>query len=156
MDDQTKTPADQNQPKTPPPVPSGKKENYVEADRVAKEEGDDYWEKFAREIEVEKEIAEMGGVEKIASGEVPIAADVAKEMGVKPTVTIETPIEKATGFSIRGVSLDDNQITSGSTKPVSSGFRWLIEWFIYQLKKAHYVIKKVKGKIWRVPASSTS
>lgn len=149
-------------PVIPPPLPTGgkpgKKESetqgsgptsYAEADKIAKAEGDDYWENYAREIEIEKEIAELGGVEKVESGEVKVPEDVAKEMGIKPTVTVETPIEKATGFSIGGVSLDDSKLAMGIAKPTSSGFRWLVEWFIYQLLKAHFFVKKVKGKIIR-------
>ena len=120
-----------------------------EANKIAQEEGDEYWEKFAQEIENEKKLAELGGVEKVATGEVKLPEDVAKEIGIKPTVTAETPISETANFSAGGVSLDDNQLTTGKTKPISRGFRWLIEWFIYQLRKAHYVVKKVRGKIWR-------
>lgn len=114
-----------------------------------REAKDEYWEKYAREIELEKKIEAMGGIEKVESGEVKLPADVAKEMGIKPTVTIDTPMSTATGFSIRGMSLSDDQLTAGLTKPTSSGFRWLVEWFIYQLLKAHFFIKKIKGKVLR-------
>lgn len=113
------------------------------------EEKDEYWENYAREIELEKKIEAMGGVEKIASGEVKIPEDVAKEMGIEPTVNIQTPIASVTGFSIKGVSLSDDQLTAGLTKPTSSGLRWLVEWFIYQLLKAHFLVKKLHGKIFR-------
>lgn len=119
------------------------------ADRIAKEEGDEYWENYAREIELEKEIEELGGVEKVESGEVKVPEDVAKEMGIKPTVGPQTPMAAATGFSIRGVALSDDQITAGLTKPTSTGLRWLVEWFIYQLLRAHFVVKKIHGKIFR-------
>ena len=74
MDDPTKKP-----PATPTPQPmpvSGKKEAdiWAASDKVAKDEGDQYWENYAREIELEKEIEEMGGVEKIESGEVKVPA----------------------------------------------------------------------------------
>lgn len=126
-----------------------KKESEATANKIAKEEGDEYWESYAREIEIEKEIAELGGVEKIASGEVKIPEDVAKEMGIKPTVGIQTPIATVTDFSVGKTSLSDDQLTAGLTKPTSSGFRWLVEWFIYQLLKAHFFVKRVKGKIIR-------
>lgn len=113
------------------------------------EEKEDYWENYAREIELEKKIEAMGGIEKVESGEVKIPEDVAKEMGIKPTVNIQTPIASVTDFSIRNISLSDDQLTAGLTKPTSSGFRWLVEWFIYQLLKAHFHIKKIKGKIFR-------
>lgn len=126
---------------------------YAEADKVAKEEGDEYWESYAREIELEKKILEMGGIEKLESGEVKIPDDLAKEMGIEPSVGIQTPMETATGFSVRGVTLDDSQLTAGLTKSTSSGLRWLVEWFILQLLKAHFHIKRIKGKVTREKAN---
>lgn len=123
--------------------------DVAESDKVAKAEGDEYWENYAREIELEKEIAEMGGVEKVESGEVKVPEEIAKQMGVKPAVTAETPMATAAGFSVRGVSLGDDQVAAGLTRPTSSGLRWLIEWFIYQLKKAHVFVKKIKGKVMK-------
>lgn len=164
MDDQKQQPVPPVPP--PPPVPAAPKLkeqapvggqagekiggiDVAQADKVAKEEGDEYWENYAREIELEKEILELGGVEKVASGEVKVPEQLAREMGVKPTVNIQTPLAQATGFSIRGVSLSDDQLSAGLIKPTSSGLRWLVEWFIYQLLKAHYHIKRIKGKIFR-------
>lgn len=140
------------QPVVPPAAPiGGKKEAdvWAKSDQVAKQEGDEYWENYAREIELEKEVLEMGGVEKVETGEVKVPQDLAKEMGVKPTVEPGTPMATVTGFSVRGVSLSDDQITLGLKKPTSTGWRWLVEWFIYQLLKAHYFVKKVGGKIVR-------
>jgi len=70
-------------------------------------------------------------------------------MGIQPTVTIETPIAKVVDFAVRGTSLTDDQISAGLQKPTSSGFRWLVEWFIYQLLKAHFFIKKAGGRVFR-------
>lgn len=123
------------------------------AGKIAKEEGDEYWENYAREIELEKEIEELGGIQKVESGEVVVPEEVAKEMGVKPAVTVQTPMEKVTGFSVRGVSLSDDQLTAGLAKPTSSGLRWLVEWFIYQLLKARFLIKRIGGKITRQKSS---
>lgn len=130
-------------------VTTGRKEAEVSADKIAKEEGDEYWENYAREIELEKEIEELGGVEKVETGEVKVPDNLAKDMGIRPTVNIQTPMATAAGFSIGGVYLTDDQLTLNSKKPVSSGVRWLVEWFIYQLLKAHYHIKRIKGKIFR-------
>ncbi len=138
-------------PSLPPPPPSLTKESEpISADKIAKAEGDEYWESYAREIELEKEIAEIGGVEKVESGEVKVPQNLAKEMGIKPSVTIDTPIAKVVpDFTIRGVALTDDQLGNGLAKPTSSGFRWLVEWFIYQLLKAHFLVKKIKGKVLR-------
>ncbi len=144
---------------TPPPVPvGGKKEAdiWAQSNQVAKEEGDEYWESYAREIELEKEIEEMGGIEKVEAGEVKIPAEVAKEMGVTPVVGPQTPMAVATGFSVRGVSLTDDQLTTGRSSPTSTGIRWLVEWFIFQLLRAHFFVKKIKGKIVREKVASVT
>jgi len=138
----------------PAGVPMGVSEkvggiDVAESDKVAKEEGDEYWENYAREIEIEKEIMEMGGVEKIESGEVKVPEKLAKEMGVKPSVNIQTPISSVTDFSIKGLSLSDDQLSAGLVKPTSTGLRWLVEWFIYQLMKAHYHVQRIKGRVFR-------
>lgn len=136
-------------PVTVPETTKPAEPDWETADKVAKEEGDEYWEKYAREIELEKELEAMGGIEKVESGEVKVPEKIAKEMGIKPTTDISTPIEVATGFSIRGISLSDDQLSIGIKKPTSSGFKWLVEWFIYQLLKAHYHIKLLHGRIVR-------
>ncbi len=132
-----------------PPVFGDLHKNFSESSQVAKQEGDEYWENYAREIELEKEILEMGGVEKVESGEVALPGEVAAEMGIRPATNIQTPMANVTNFTVRGVSLDDGQLSAGLVKPTSSGFRWLVEWFIYQLLKAHFVITKTKNKIIR-------
>lgn len=132
----------------PSPVPAVAEAPMAVSVEVKPEENDQYWENYAREIELEKEIAEMQGVEKIASGEVKLPQE-AKAAGAKPTVTMETPIAEVVDFKVRGVSLSDDQLATGLTQPPSSGFRWLVEWFICQLLKAHFIIKKVRKKIFR-------
>jgi hypothetical protein len=92
----------------------------------------------------------MGGIEKVEKGEVKLPENIAKEMGIKPVVNVDTPIVTATdAFKVSNVSLTDDQMAQGSTKPINSAFRWLIEWFILQLRKARYLVKKVHGKIVR-------
>ncbi len=124
-----------------------------ESNKIAKEEGDEYWENYSREIELEKEVLEMGGVEKVDHGDVPVPPQIAKEMGIQPVPSAQTPISQTQYFTVSGVSLTDDQIAQGLQKPTSSGFRWLSEWFIYQLLKAHFLVKKVKGKIVRSKTS---
>lgn len=135
-------------------VDEAKVHSTLESDKVAKAEGDEYWENYAREIELEKEIAEMGGVEKVEAGEVKVPENLAKEMGIKPFVEVQTPMAQVVSdFKVSGVSLADDQISQGAVKPTSSGFRWLVEWFIYELLKAHFVVKFVKGKFGRSKTS---
>ena len=103
-------------------------------------EKESYWKEYGKELELEKEIQEMG-VEKVESGEVKLPERMAKQMGIKPTVVA--------GTQFSGVSLTDAQLTTGKAKPVTKSIRWLVEWFIYELLKAHFIIKFIKGKIFR-------
>lgn len=107
-----------------------------------------YWKKFGPELEIENEIKELG-IEKVESGEVEVPEDLAKEMGLERPVTEDTPFEKATGFKVAGISLTDDQITSGKKRPVSKSFRWLIEWFVMELLKAKFIVRWIKGKFSR-------
>lgn len=115
--------------------------NWAEADKVAKEENDEYWEKFSAEIEAEKKVQELGGLEKMEKGEAVITPELAAEMGVKP-VSVPEPTTDKSAFSVRGVSFSDDQIAAGMKAPTSTGVRWLVEWFVLQLLKAHFHIKK--------------
>ncbi len=141
--------------KEAPVMGSGGGETVVaaEADKVAKEENDEYWLKFSKEIEAEKEAVEVGGMEKISNAEAVITPKLAAEMGVKPT---PTPISQHQGddFTVRGVSLTDDQITMGAKKSSAFSLRWLVEWFVYQLLKAHFLVKRVHGKFVRQKPSS--
>jgi|SRR3989344_807139 len=107
-----------------------------------------YWEKYGDEIEVEREVEDLGIV-KVENGEVEIPDDLAREMGLEKPVTEETSFEKVTGLKIAGISLTDDQISAGKKKPVSKSFRWLIEWFIMELLKAKFIVRWVKGKFSR-------
>lgn len=120
--------------------------NWAEADKVAKEENDEYWEKFSAEIEAEKKVQELGGLEKMEKGEAVISPELAAEMGVKPVAVLEPTADK-NAFSVRGVSFSDDQIGAGMKAPTSTGVRWLVEWFVLQLLKAHFHIKKSWGGV---------
>ena len=94
-----------------------------------------------KEIEAEKRALEIGGIEKIENGEVPVPPDLAKEMGVRPGPDI--PAASLSGnFTVQGITYTDDQLVTGIKKPVSNGTRWLVEWLIYQLLKMHYHIKR--------------
>lgn len=107
-----------------------------------------YWEDYGKELELEKEIKEIG-IEKIESGAVKLPLDIADQMGIKPTVTHDTGFHEATGFKIAGVSFSDDQLTTGKKTPVTKSFRWMVEWFIYELLKNNFLIKYINGKITR-------
>ena len=118
------------------------------ADKIATEEGDEFWKEYAKEIETELEIKEIG-IEKVESGQVRLPEEIAKEMGVKPVYDGAQTSNKPAAFSIRGMSLSDDQLSKDISAKEDTAVRWLAEWFIYQLKKAHYHVKVVKGKVLR-------
>lgn len=153
--DQTKT--------APPPPPasgtskekgpiSAVSESFTEskvAGEIADKEGDEYWKAYGREIELEKELGELGA-ENSVEPQVTLPREIAEAHGIKPTITEETSFHDATGgFSVSGVSLSDSQLTTGKKQPIDRSFRWMVEWFIYELLKAHFLVKFAKGEISR-------
>ncbi len=120
--------------------------NWQNANEVASAEGDDYWKEFAKEIIAEKEAIDIGGMEKIEKGEAVISPELAREMGVKP-VAVPEPVTDKSDFSVRGVSFSDDQISSGMKQPTGRGIRWLVEWFVLQLQRAHFHIKRSWGGV---------
>ncbi len=119
------------------------------ADEIAKREGDEYWLSYGHELETEKEMEELG-IDRVESGEVRVPQDLAREMGIKPQAVAETPIHHAIPeFAVRGKVLTDDQLAEGKKAPVSKSFRWLAEWFIYELLKAGYLVKFFRGSVVR-------
>ena len=52
--------------------------------------------------------------------------------------------------TIMSVPLSDPQIVAGLHASILSSLRWLAEWCILQLKRAHVQLRIIKGKIFRV------
>ena len=48
------------------------------------------------------------------------------------------------------VPLNDDQINDGMHHPITDSIRWLAEWCLVQLKRAHVHLTKVKGRYIRV------
>lgn len=46
--------------------------------------------------------------------------------------------------------IGDEQIMEGLDEPLSSSFRWLAEFALFMLKRAHLALKRVHGKVVRV------
>jgi len=101
--------------------------------------------------------------ELIASENEPTVED--KEL--KKYIEVETDIpeihpdlKKAGLQAIDTTSLDprqrvhlpiaDEQIMEGLDEPISSSFRWLAEFALFILRRAHLALKKVHGKVVRV------
>ncbi len=98
------------------------------------------------EVDIPNEV-EQAGV-KIQSEMVEIPPDV-KKMGVTHAGSA-VPVT-ATSASVVVLPLSDDQVVVGLHQPIISALRWLAEWSVRQLKKAHLAIKIVGGKLVRIP-----
>lgn len=72
-----------------------------------------------------------------------------KTMGVVPSGS-SVPVSTAATVQIV-LPLPDQKIEEGLHMQVYSALRWLSEWCIRKLKKAHMTLKVVHGKVLRVP-----
>jgi len=100
------------------------------------------------------------------SSEVVLAPEVEKAGVVKIGETIELPPDvKKLGVTTNGspvtvpaskppsahsMPLSDEAIYSGRRLSIGNTIRWLSEWCIRKLKKAHLVLRNIQGKIVRV------
>lgn len=101
-------------------------------------------EEVIGEVEVAPELERIG-VEK--RGEtIKLPPDVRK-MGVKAV----GPTQPATTTTTIPLPLTDDQIVVGLHAKIISSLRWLAEWCIRQLKKAHYHLKVIAGHAVREP-----
>ncbi|MDO8515059.1 MAG: hypothetical protein Q7S14_01040 [bacterium] len=110
---------------------------------------EEYPKLYKDEIKLEKEIEDLG-IEKVESGEISVPDDLAKQMGLESVVTAESEFHRATDFKIAGISLTDDQLSAGKKQSISKSLRWLVEWFIYELLKARFIVQWVKGRAKRI------
>ena len=95
-----------------------------------------------KEIEPPKEVEETGV--KLKKEEIKLPPPIEK-LGVKPSAPAVPPPS-----STVTLPLTDDQVMQGLASPIVSSLRWLAEFCLRQLKKAHISLKKVHGKIVRV------
>ncbi|MBI4067014.1 hypothetical protein HY407_01420 [Candidatus Gottesmanbacteria bacterium] len=98
------------------------------------------------EVVVEGEVEKSGVVRHPERVEIP--PDLAK-MGVSHAGSTVPAASVPTQTIVLPVS--DDQVFMGLHQPIISALRWLAEWSLKHLKAAHYTLKKVHGKIMRVP-----
>lgn len=101
-------------------------------------------EEIVADVELEPEV-EAAGVEK-KSETVTLPPDV-KKMGVAP-VGPSQPVSTAPKVKL---PLTDDQISTGLHAQIISSLRWLAEWCIRQLKKAHFHLRVIAGHAIREP-----
>jgi hypothetical protein len=96
------------------------------------------------EMELEPDL-EQAGVEKI-SGSVELPPDMVK-MGVQ-SISPTQPISQTPTVNL---PIPDDLVEKGLHVQFFYSLRWLAEWCIKKLKKAHIHLKNLGGKILRVP-----
>lgn len=102
-------------------------------------------------------------VESVASEQEPTVEDSELEKYVEVASeepTIHPDLKKAGLQSIDTTSLDpkqrihlpisDDKVMDGLEQPISSSFRWLAEFALFMLKRAHITLKKLHGHVVRV------
>ena len=99
------------------------------------------------EVSVPPEVERAGVKAYTEKVEIP---QVAQKLGVQPSAQ-SIPVSIPTQSVPVVLPLSDDQVVRGLHQPILSALRWLSEWCIKQLKKAHMTIKFVHGKIMRVP-----
>lgn len=96
----------------------------------------------AREIEPAKEPKEAGIELKKEEIKLPLSVE---KMGVQPSgAAMPTP-----PAPVVTLPLTDDQVVKGLAFPILSSLRWLAEFCLRQLKRAHIGLKRVHGKIVR-------
>lgn len=116
-----------------------------EMERAAIAKSEAYLEEAGKLPELEPEL-EKAGVQKV-HGEVQIPAPVS-QMGVKQA----GPTAPVSGQVAVTLPITDDQVLKGLHANIFDAFRWLAEWSIRRLKMAHLALKKIGGKIVRVPS----
>lgn len=100
---------------------------------------------ISAEIEVPEEV-EKAGVKRIGET-IELPPDV-KKLGVThagvsvPVVSVALPVVT--------LPISDQQVVTGLHAQVLSALRWLAEWCIKKLKRAHIALKVMHGKVMRV------
>jgi hypothetical protein len=114
----------------------------MERQQIAQTES--YLEEVGKLPELEPEL-EKAGVQQI-SGEVQIPPAVS-QMGVSQA----GPTAPVSGQVTVNLPITDDQVFKGLHADVFDAFRWLAEWSMRRLRMAHLALKKVGGKIVRIP-----
>lgn len=125
-----------------PPVPTSTQTSGYTKEQESVRGVDSVIEEVGQEIELAPEL-ERAGVQKL-SETIELPPDVRK-MGV----SAGGPAQPITHVKTVKLPLRDDQIEKGLHAQIISSLRWLAEWCVRQLKKAHIHLKKIQGKIIR-------
>lgn len=119
-------------------IPSKETEPVFTKDRVSAEQ----IEEVGQEVEVSPELEQWGVQSK--TQRIDVAPDM-QAMGVAAVGPAQSVVQ-ASGPKL---PLTDIQIESGLHAQIFSGLRWLAEWCVFQLKRAHIHLKKIHGTVMR-------
>lgn len=98
------------------------------------------------EVQPQKEVLDAGM--QVLHENITVPPDLRK-MGVM-SLGPSAPIPSTSAVAIV-LPISDPQIVAGLHMQVYSAIRWLAEWCLRQLKKAHTTLKVIHGKVTRVP-----
>lgn len=96
---------------------------------------------------VSKEVREVGV--EIHPTTIELPPDLRK-IGVSPSGSTASVVHQGGTSPSVSIPLSDQQIVVGLGGSIWSSVRWLAEWCLRQLKRAHIVLKVVGGKVMRV------
>lgn len=123
------------------PVPSGVHSSGKESEPAAT--STDYIMEVGSEEEISSEVSSVGVISQPERIEIP--PDL-QQVGVTP-VGGSVPLPNPPTLKL---PIPDEQIEKGLHEKIWNSLRWLAEWCVFQLKKAHYRLKTINGKVIRV------
>lgn len=100
------------------------------------------------EVEIPSEVEKAGVVSFKETIELP--PDIRK-LGVTQ-IGASVPVQNAPLLPQVDLPISDSQVVVGLHAGIGNAFRWLANWCIKKLKKAHVALKVIHGKIIRVKA----
>lgn len=127
------------------PGQSGSSSFTVEKE-TGKQASGEILQAVSAEIEMPKEVEQTGVTMLHDTIELP--PDV-KKLGVSAAGST-MPVATTTTLPPVALPISDDQVVTGLHQHVTNALRWLSEWCIMRLKKAHVALKIVHGKIIRV------
>ena len=103
---------------------------------------------ISTEIEIPEEVKRAGVTRLSETIELP--PDVRKLGVTSANVPLTSPTASSTTIPKIVLPITDAEVVSGLHAKITSALRWLAQWCIKRLKKAHLALKSVHGKIIRV------
>lgn len=100
-------------------------------------------QEVGQEQELHQEVKQAGVVVRQEDIEIP---EEAVSLGLKPT-GVSTPVPATPSLKL---PITDNKIEEGLHLNLLHSLRWLAQWCLFQLKRAHLVLKVIHGRIIRV------